>query len=565
MKKRLCSFLLALILLLTLIPTTAHAVNTDYDGYATTIAEAGAQLRAGMKSRQKSVIVRFSTTGKKTNPAATVYQEAIKHTGVPTEGDYLRFQCDGWSADIGHVTEGNRIYYTIYYNMRYYTTATQEKAVNDKVSKILGSLSLKNASDYKKARLIYDYICRNVAYDYAHSSNKNYMLKYACYGALVNNTAVCQGYALAFYRLALECGLDCRLIIGTGNNNSHSWNIVKVNGKYYHVDPTWDAGRSSYAYFLKGSSYTGHYRNSEYSSSAFCRAYPVSSTSYAAGSGTKTAAAPQSLAKLAISSLTNTKDGITVKWKKVAGASGYQIYRKIGSGDWKLAKTISGGSVTSWTNTGRTSGNKYQYKIRATAGSVKSSYSAAKTRYFVAQPTVTLSNNTKGITVNWKKVTGATGYQIYRKSGSEWKLIKTVSGGSVTSWTNTGRTNGTTYQYRVAAIKKVGDVTHKSDYSTAKKLCRLNTPTVSSLKNSGAAQLTVKWDKNTKAAGYQVKYTVGDITKTVKIKGAASLSKTVQKLKKGETYEVSVRSYKTVSGTTYYSAYSAVKSVKVAK
>ena len=66
-----------------------------------------------------------------------------------------------------------------------------------------------------------------------------------------------------------------------------------------------------------------------------------------------------------ITGLSNGNTGITVKWSKVADADGYQVWHKTGSGDWKLAKTITSGITTSWGDAGRTSGTEYQYKVRA--------------------------------------------------------------------------------------------------------------------------------------------------------------------------------------------------------
>ena len=84
--------------------------------------------------------------------------------------------------------------------------------------------------------------------------------------------------------------------------------------------------------------------------------------------------------------------------------------------------------------------------------------------------------------------------------------------------------------------------------------------------NVAAKSIKVKWDKAAGAGGYQVKLVKGSKTvKTVKITKASTLTKTLTKLTKGSTYKVSVRSYKTVSGNTYYSAWSAYKSVKVSK
>ena len=184
----------------------------------------------------------------------------------------------------------------------------------------------------------------------------------------------------------------------------------------------------------------------------------------------------------------------------------------------------------------------------------------------LAQAKITSVANTKdGITVKWNKVTGATAYQVYRKVGTgSWKLIKTTTS---TSMTNTKLTNGSKYQYKVRAIVKVdGKIVNTGSYSAIKTMYRLTRPTLASgTKNIATKKIVVKWNKNTKATGYQIKYVKGSTTKTVKVTKASTLSKTLSSLTKGSTYKVSVRSYKTVSGTTYYSAYSAVKSVKVAK
>ena len=184
----------------------------------------------------------------------------------------------------------------------------------------------------------------------------------------------------------------------------------------------------------------------------------------------------------------------------------------------------------------------------------------------LAQAKITsITNTSTGITVKWGKVTGATAYQVYRKVGTgSWKLIKTTTS---TSMTNTGLTNGTKYQYKVRAIVKnsAGTIVNKGTYSAVKTMYRLTRPTIASAKSGSVGKIVVKWNKNTKVTGYQVKYVKGSTTKTVKVKGASTLSKTLSSLTKGSTYKVYVRSYKTVSGTTYYSAYSAYKSVKVAK
>jgi transglutaminase/protease-like cytokinesis protein 3 len=102
-----------------------------------------------------------------------------------------------------------------------------ERTVDQRVDSLLNQLNLYNKTDYEKVRGIYDYICNNVVYDYENLEDDTYQLKYTAYAALVNGTAVCQGYALLFYRLALEAGLDARYVTGTANGDNHGWNIVE--------------------------------------------------------------------------------------------------------------------------------------------------------------------------------------------------------------------------------------------------------------------------------------------------------------------------------------------------
>ena len=70
-------------------------------------------------------------------------------------------------------------------------------------------------------------------------------------------------------------------------------------------------------------------------------------------------------AKVTISSLKKSGKKATLKWKKVSGASGYQIYMKTGSGKYKLVKTIKKGTTVKCTKTKLKKGSKYTFKVRA--------------------------------------------------------------------------------------------------------------------------------------------------------------------------------------------------------
>ncbi len=84
------------------------------------------------------------------------------------------------------------------------------------------------------------------------------------------------------------------------------------------------------------------------------------------------------------------------------------------------------------------------------------------------------------------------------------------------------------------------------------------------LKNASKGKLTITYSKNAKATGYQIRYIVGSTTKNLTVSSATTTSK-VLSVTKGKTYKVYVRSYRKYGGKTYYSAWSAVKTLKITK
>ncbi len=127
-------------------------------------------------------------------------------------------------------------------------------ALKNKVNSIKAGIP--KTSDYDKVKYIHDYIINNCRYNNNAVSNSDaYPTAFTAYGALVEGSAVCEGYAKAFSLLCNEVGVDALLIIGTGKGEPHMWNMVKCNGQWYHMDVTWDDatlnGKDSigYSYF----------------------------------------------------------------------------------------------------------------------------------------------------------------------------------------------------------------------------------------------------------------------------------------------------------------------------
>lgn len=176
-----------------------------------------------------------------------------------------------------------------------------------------------------------------------------------------------------------------------------------------------------------------------------------------------------------ISSVQSTQyNKIKVSWKTVAGADNYTIYRSTSkNGTYKKVKTISDTAATSWTDGSVKTGTTYYYKMKAkvtTNKATTSGYSKVKSAKCVpAKPTVTLnSSKAKQIKVSWKKVSGASGYEIYRATSKngKYKKVTTVKKGSTTSYTNKKLTSKKTYYYKVRAYRTVKGKKVYSSYSS---------------------------------------------------------------------------------------------------
>ena len=159
------------------------------------------------------------------------------------------------------------------------------------------------------------------------------------------------------------------------------------------------------------------------------------------------------LADPTVSSASNITAGVQVKWAKTAGATGYVVYRKTGTGSWSRLATIKSGSTTSYTDKSAKSGTNYSYTVRACNGSTMSDWHNSKTVKRLSNPAVTSASKTSnGINVKWSKVTGATGYVVYRKTANgSWSRLATIKSGSTTSYTDTKASKGVTYTYTVRA------------------------------------------------------------------------------------------------------------------
>lgn len=120
-------------------------------------------------------------------------------------------------------------------------------------------------NEFEKALYIHDYIVLNSEYDEeflelkreqgGYLTDEQYQEKYSEYSILINGTGLCGSYALAYRAVLNAAGMECLYL--SSKQMNHGWNLVKVDGDWYHVDCCWDDpvpdtyGRAGRTYFLR--------------------------------------------------------------------------------------------------------------------------------------------------------------------------------------------------------------------------------------------------------------------------------------------------------------------------
>lgn len=134
------------------------------------------------------------------------------------------------------------------FDVDYIITSSKRSEADKKIDGILAELITPYMNDHEKVKAIHDYIVSNGKYDES-------MQLYSDYDLLTQGSSVCNGYALLTYNMLNKLNIPVKLVTGTGNGQSHIWNMVKLGDYWFHLDTTWDdplpdTSMSSYNYYM---------------------------------------------------------------------------------------------------------------------------------------------------------------------------------------------------------------------------------------------------------------------------------------------------------------------------
>lgn len=153
---------------------------------------------------------------------------------------------------------------------------------------------------------------------------------------------------------------------------------------------------------------------------------------------------------------------LTLSWNAIAGVTGYRIYKyNPTTKKYEYLKQLNGSATNTYTDENLTQGTQYRYRVRAfikvNDKNVYGKYTS-KLKTYTKPKKVTLKAKagTKKATLTWGKVTGATGYRIYMKTGNgNFSRIKQIAKGSTVSYVKTGLTKGKTYYFKIRAFRTI--------------------------------------------------------------------------------------------------------------
>ena len=237
-----------------------------------------------------------------------------------------------------------------------------------------------------------------------------------------------------------------------------TWGKVSGASKYKIYRKTSSSGKWSYIGYTKSTSYVDKTAKSDKK-----YYYAVTTVSGSEESGYSSTKTINYLAAPVVKVENETSTAIKVSWGKVTGAQKYEVYRKEGSAKkWTKVKTTSS---RYYTDKKVKNGKTYKYMVKAIDGKIVSGYdSDGESIKRLAAPThVSVKSAKSGITFKWKKVTGASGYIVYRKTGSgSYKELKKVKGSTKVSYLDKSAKKGKTYTYMVKAYSGSSKSANKS-------------------------------------------------------------------------------------------------------
>lgn len=207
--------------------------NTNSNNGSSELSSLGQELLNNISIQNPSFNIEY--TGNM-NDAGNVIQDEIDK--LKYTNPYEAYNISSYKLQMYSWAGSNSVKVTV--ECVYRMTADMVADLDSKARAIFGEIAPSSMSQAQKERAIHDWIINNTKYDQSYTI-------YDPYNTLIKHTAVCQGYSLLAQKMFTIAGIKSMVVEGTSKGQSHAWNLVYINGKWRHVDLTWDDPVSSRA------------------------------------------------------------------------------------------------------------------------------------------------------------------------------------------------------------------------------------------------------------------------------------------------------------------------------
>lgn len=240
--EKLMNYILPIIvfsLMMSVMPVSIEKVAANQVATADTLYE---EVYENLLNYKTSFEIQFTGDTKTLNARLN---EVIKD--VEVKDRYLYENISNWKISMSSKSTSA----TIKFQIQYLITKQQEDFVNDQVAIVMPTLFTATATDFDKVKAIHDYVVKTAQYSEQTVGNQ-----YSTYTLVTEKKGVCQAYALLMDKMLKQAGFETMYVKGAAGNDRHAWNLVKMDGEWFHVDATWNdpVGQKedvvSYKYFL---------------------------------------------------------------------------------------------------------------------------------------------------------------------------------------------------------------------------------------------------------------------------------------------------------------------------
>lgn len=378
------------------------------------------------------------------------------------------------------VTSGTKYTYTV----KFVPTSNDNASTYDKtglsITRLLSPKVTKIENTYTGPKVTWSKVAGATKYRVYVKTADGWKNKGFVTGTSYTHTSAIKGKTYSYTVRPYASDTDYGLYNSTGWSNKYipAPEISSVTNTTSGVKVKWNKvdGAKKYRVYVKGGSATSWKKKCDTTSLSYTHTTASSGTTYTytvrcldASGNVISGYNPDGVTKTyykapKISKLSNTAQGVSLAWDKIAGATYYRVYVKV-DGEYQ---TLTDTTDTSYLHTDVISGSTYTYTVRCISSDgthLSTYYTDGWSKKYIAQPEIKSAENTEsGVALSWDAVQGAEKYRVFVKGGSatSWKKLTDTTSLSFTH--KTGKA-GTTYTYTVRCVS-ADSKSYTSSYNT---------------------------------------------------------------------------------------------------